>query len=141
MVTVEYVHALNYMYDEIMGRQFPKLLLTLVNPKNLDVAIETDAYLDTGAERSIFKADLARALDLVFDSGLRMPYGSIIPSGGGYARIHLVILSHPDLGEFPLDIGFAEGPHGRNLLGRDFFNLMQIGFRENQQIFYVTMAP
>src|SRR2546426_1543969 len=131
MVTVEYVHTLNYMYDEIMGRQFPKLLLTLVNPKNLDIAIETDAYLDTGAERSIFKADLAPALELKFDSGSRIKYGSSTPGGGGQARIHRVILSHPDLGEFPLDIGFAEGPHSRNLLGRDFFNLMQIGFREN----------
>ena len=29
----------------------------------------------------------------------------------------------------------------RNLLGRDFFNLLQIGFRERRQVFYVSLEP
>ena len=40
-----------------------------------------------------------------------------------------------------LDIGFSTVPLRRNLLGRDFFNLVQIGFRERQQVFYVRGEP
>ena len=49
------------------------------------------------------------------------------------ACLHAVRLSHPELGCFDLEIGFSPFPLRRNLLGRDFFNLVQIGFRERQQ--------
>ena len=50
-------------------------------------------------------------------------------------------LFHGDLGEFELEIGFSESPIRRNILGRDFFNLLQIGFRERYLVFYVTPTP
>lgn len=55
--------------------------------------------------------------------------------------VHPIRLSHPDLGDFNLEIGFSTVPLRRNLLGRDFFNLVQIGFRERQQVFYVKTEP
>jgi len=57
------------------------------------------------------------------------------------ARLHGVIASHPDLGPFHLTVGFSQGPIRRNLLGRDFFSLMQIGFREHYSAFYLTAIP
>ena len=57
------------------------------------------------------------------------------------AIIHSVRLSHPELGDFNLEIAFSTVPLRRNLLGRDFFSLVQIGFRERQQIFYVRAEP
>jgi hypothetical protein len=48
---------------------------------------------------------------------------------------------HPDLGSFTLEVGFSSTDIHRNLLGRDFFNLAQIGFRERFLTLYVTPAP
>jgi hypothetical protein len=131
---------LNYLYDNT-GRPFPKLLLQLTNPQVPEQAVETDAYLDSGAERSLFKADLALAIGLDLNSGQRKEYGSLVKGFGVEARLHLVRLSHPELGDFSLEIGFTESPIGRNLLGRDFFSLIQIGFRERYLTFYVTPTP
>ena len=45
---------------------------------------------------------------------------------------HRVRLSHEELGHHELRVGFSEQPIARNLLGRDFFGLFQIGFWESQ---------
>jgi len=42
---------------------------------------------------------------------------------------------------YALEIGFSENPIRRNLLGRGFFNLIQIGFRERYLTFYMTPTP
>jgi len=55
--------------------------------------------------------------------------------------IHPVRLSHPDLSDFDLEVGFSTVPLRRNLLGRDFFSMVQIGFRERHQVFYVKAEP
>ena len=57
------------------------------------------------------------------------------------ATIHPVRLTHSDLGDFELEVGFTSVNIKRNLLGRDFFNLLQIGFRERRQMFYVSLEP
>jgi hypothetical protein len=38
-------------------------------------------------------------------------------------------------------VGFSSGEIHRNLLGRDFFNLAQIGFRERHLTFFITPSP
>lgn len=48
------------------------------------------------------------------------------------ARLHRVRIDHERLGERLLEVAFSEAPVVRNLLGRDFFGLFQIGFRELQ---------
>lgn len=140
MEMVSYVHALNYRYDNT-GRPFPKLLLQLTNPQFPEQTVETDAYLDSGAERSLFKADLALAIGLDLNSGPRKEYGSTVKGAGVEARLHFVQLSHPELGDFSLEVGFTESAISRNLLGRDLFSLIQIGFREKYLTFYVTPTP
>lgn len=57
------------------------------------------------------------------------------------ARSHRVQLRHESLGDFELEIGFSTGHISRNVLGRDFLNLVQVGFRENQLAFYMTPKP
>jgi hypothetical protein len=44
-------------------------------------------------------------------------------------------------GDFNLEIGFTDRQIRRNLLGRDFFNLVQIGFREHQLQYYLNTTP
>ncbi len=57
------------------------------------------------------------------------------------ARTLPVVLAHRDLGEFSIDLRFSMNPLQRNLLGRDFFNLVQIGFRERFLETYLTATP
>jgi len=98
------------------------------------------AYLDSGAQRSLFDGTLAMSIGLDLLAGHRLMFGSAV----GFSiegTIHPVRLSHPDLASFDLEIGFSTVPLRRNLLGRDFFNLVQIGFRERQQLFHVRVEP
>ena len=69
-----------------------------------DGALEIQCHLDSGAEVSLFDGEIAH--------GIR----------------------HEELGEHELRVGFSEQRQARNLLGRDFFNLFRIGFRERQSI-------
>lgn len=57
------------------------------------------------------------------------------------AYLHTVRLSLPDVAEFDLEIAFTDVQIRRNLLGRNFFDLAQIGFRERQLEYYLTFTP
>jgi len=57
------------------------------------------------------------------------------------SRLHQVRLFHPALGSFDLEVAFSTSPIARNLLGRDFFRRVQIGFRESHATFCVTAQP
>lgn len=139
LLTVSYSHQLHYLYG-VAQERFPGLLLRIWNPANPGLALETDAHLDSGAERSLLDGWIGRAIGLNLLNGLRIPYQST----AGHTiegRLHQVGLSHPDLGQFQLEVGFTMGPIARNLLGRDFFKLIQIGFREQYLAIYVTPTP
>lgn len=58
------------------------------------------------------------------------------------ARIHPVqiVLAGIDT-PFNLPLAFAMTDIHRNLLGRDFLNLIQIGFRESQVQFFLEPTP
>ena len=102
--------------------------------------METDAFIDSGAENSLFNGAFAHSLGIDLLDGRPKVYVGI---GGNQidARIHGVKISNPDIGEFALDVGFSTSQISRNLLGRDFFNLVQIGFRERQLSFMITPEP
>ena len=57
------------------------------------------------------------------------------------ARIHRLVLAHARLGRFTLDAAVSTVPIQRNLLGRDFFQHIQLGFRELHHTFMITAAP
>lgn len=139
MFPVTYTHQHDYLYES-RDRRFPGLVIQVQNPDAPDRPVEVRAHLDSGAEYSLFNGWIAHSigLDLYLSSERRYA-----PTKGDSveARVHRVNLVHPDLGRFALDVGFSTDQIRRNLLGRDFFNLVQIGFRERHSVFYVTPTP
>jgi len=65
MVTVQYVAEFAYTYDPLSGDPFPLLPLQLANPHAPTQALDINAYLDSGAQRSLFDGWIATALGLI----------------------------------------------------------------------------
>ena len=105
-----------------------------------EVGIDADAYLDSGAERSLFNGDFLTALGVDLANNKQKSYQSTV-GDTITAYLHDVRISVPEAGDFNLEIGFTDRQIRRNLLGRDFFNLVQIGFRENQLCYFMIAVP
>lgn len=139
MENVSYEYRFEYPRNP-EGNPFPILQLRVLNPSDPEKGLDIDAYLDSGAEYSLLNGWIAVLLGLDLFSGSERKYGPIAgPIITG--RVHRVRLSHPILGDFDMDIGFSTDGINRDVLGRDFFNLIQIGFRERQLTFYVSPRP
>ena len=138
MVMVSYTHAFNYAI--IGGASYPVLPIRISSAYSSDVKLDTDAYLDSGAQRSLFDGWIATALGLDLLAGRDMTYAS---TSGAHipAKLHHVRLFRPDLGNYELEIGFSLDRIARNLLGRDFVASVQIGFREQHLTFYIEPSP
>lgn len=138
MVRVDYQYSFNYR--QLHAGSFPIIQVRITRQDNPDVGIDTDAYLDSGAERSLFNGQLLAALEIDLANDKRKLYGSTTGVFiTGYH--HDVRITVPDVGEFNLEIGFSESQIIRNLLGRDFFNLVQIGFRERRLQYFLNIFP
>src|SRR5262249_8090177 len=137
MVTIQYVAEFAYTHDPLSGDPFPILLLQVANPHDPGQALDINAYLDSGAQRSLFDGWIATALGFDLLSGPELRYISIAGVGLA-ARLYQVRLTHPNLGSVELEVGFSTAPISRNLLGRDFFNFFQIGFHERYLTFYMS---
>lgn len=137
--SITYDHRFAYAHDPD-GEQYPRLSFQLATTSEPKLALDVDAHLDCGAGRSLFNGRLGSALGLDILSGSEITFqattGALL-----VARVHPMRLTHPDLGSFDLDIAFSSSDIHRNLLGRDFFNLVQIGFRERHMMFYMTPNP
>ena len=94
--------------------------------------IEIRAQLDSGAEYSLFQGGLAVAIGLDQLFVFNLANGAPLES-----RILSITLSHAELGRFNLLARFSTGPLRRNILGRDFFDLLQIGFDEHHSEVYL----
>ncbi len=140
MIGVSYQYQFPYPYDERTGRSFPRLAFTVVNRQDLSRSLDVDAYLDSGAERSFFNGEIATALGIELLGGEECPYATTT-GAEIHGRVHPVRLSHPELGSFDLEVAFSLDRIQRNLLGRDFFALTQIGFREQHSMIFVTPSP
>ena len=125
---------------DLDGKRYPRLTLHVSNPQQPDLAVDTQAYLDSGAERSLFSGWIGVAIGIDVLSGRQLSYETTVGSHLT-ATVHPIRLSHPELGEFDLEAGFSSVEIKRNLLGRDFFNLIQIGFRERHLRFFITPTP
>ena len=138
MWTVSYPYRFNYRL--VNDEPFPVVVLRLSNPLQPDRKMDVDAYLDSGTQRSLFNGWRAMALGLDLLAG---PSKSYTPTSGQAieARLHTVRVHHENLGDFELEVGFSTGEIRRELLGRDFFNLAQIGFRERQLEYYLDPSP
>ncbi len=103
-----------------------------------DQAVDVDAFLDSGAETSLFDGAFLEVIGLNLLSGRPRSFISTMgPTHEG--RMHRVRLEHEQLGNFDLEIGFSTGPISRNLLGRDFFDFLEVGFREHQESFLIEV--
>ncbi len=139
MVDVSYTHQFAYAYTP-QGSRFPGFVIRLANPQQPEQGIDVDAFLDSGCERSLFDGRHAGSLGINLLAGRLKTYASTAGYGVD-ARLHEVLLLHPGLGEFRLEVGLSTDGIARNLLGRDFFNLIQVGFRERHLAFYIEPTP
>ena len=138
MTTVSYSYEFPYGY--YAERRVPQIPVRISNPSLPGRAVDVDVHFDSGAERSLFNGDFASALEIDLFGGPDQPYESL--SGNRISgRLHGIKIFHPQLGEFPLVVGFSTQPIHRNILGRDFFNLIQIGFRERYLSFLIDPKP
>lgn len=139
MEAVVYQIQLPYLRHQ-NGRSYPGLVVQLENPNNRENALDLRAELDSGAEFSLFDGNLAESIGLDLASGNPFRF---VTTNSSYidARILPVVISEPDLGRFPIGLRFSVNQIQRNLLGRDFFNLVQIGFRERHLEVFLTPVP
>jgi len=135
--TVTYAYAFGYV--SVGARTLPLMHVVVRAPNGQ--AVEADACLDSGASDSLFDGEILAGIGINLLDGTLRRYGSAIVGVGIDARIHRVRLEHTELGTFELDVGFSMGPISRNLLGRDFFRLIQLGFREYHQTLFVEPTP
>jgi len=138
VVTVDYSHR--FYYREMIEGRSPVLTATISTLAGGEESIDVDAYLDSGASTSLFNGSFLTALHVPLINDRRKSFTST--AGHSIeAYIHRLRLTLPELGSFDLDIGFSSTQIVRNLLGRDFFNLVQIGFRERQLEYYLYPQP
>jgi len=105
------------------------------------MAVTTDACLDSGTSQSLFDGELLAGIGVALFNGPERRYSSTVSGSGMTARVHRVRLEHAQLGTFALDVGFSTVPISRNLLGRDFFELVQLGFRESHKSVFIEPNP
>ena len=111
--------------------------MDLKNRASSTPPIEIRAALDSGAEYSLFDGALAPLIGLDLFAGERFVF-SFANGLSLEARIFPVEVSHADLGSFNLPARFSTGPLRRNILGRDFFDLLLVGFDEHRSEVYLT---
>ena len=138
MVTVIYQHERSYR--DLGTGGVPVVALSISLRDHTQNTIDVDAHLDSGAERSLFNGFIIASLGAELLNANSKPYSSTVGDEiTGY--LHRVRLTVPEVGSFELEVGFSDRLIRRNLLGRDFFNLVQIGFRENQLKYYLNPSP
>ncbi len=121
---------------EADGSLFPGLIIELQNSRTGASTMEINAELDSGAEYTLFQGHWARAIGLDVFNGTPFTFG--LANGLALdARILPVVISVGDLGRFNLQARFSTGPLIRNILGRDFFVLLPIGFDEHHSEIYL----
>ncbi len=112
------------------------LVIHLQNPMTGAKTLETPVELDFGAEYSLFDGQLA--VDVGLDLFNGKPFVFELANGISLdARIVSVVLSHSELGQFSFQGRFSTGPLRRNILGRDFFDLLPVGFDEHHSEVYL----
>ncbi len=139
MTPISYDFELDYSHSA-EGKLCPLLRLVASIAGDPAAAVELEAVLDSGAERSLFNGKIGLALGLDVLRGPEISFSSVAGSLLS-ANLHSVRLSHADLGTFELEVAFSTGEIRRNILGRDFFDLVQVGFREHQLKLFVTPTP
>lgn len=138
MIRVEYLHQ--FAYRDMAEGQSPVLQVTISRLDEANNAIDVDVYLDSGTSISLFNGFLVTQLGLGLINDKKRVFRSTV-GGSLEAYLHRVQITVPGVRVFDLEIAFSNGQIARNLLGRDFFNLVQIGFRERRFEYYLNPRP
>jgi hypothetical protein len=134
--SISFDHDLDYL-DTTFGWA-PALVVAVENPQEPGKSYDTVGFLDTGAEMTLFDGELIQVLGIEMLSGKKQDF-SFTQGASMSARQHDVFLSHPALGKLRFPVYFSLGPIHRNLFGRDFLELLQVGFRQYDQMFFLSL--
>jgi hypothetical protein len=138
LTTVVYQFRIPYL-RRLDGSPFPGLVVELQNAFTGAKTLEINAELDSGAEYSLFQGQWALAIGLDLFGGT--PFALGLANGSSLdSRILPVVITHGELGRFNFHARFSTGPLRRNILGRDFFDLLQVGFDEHHSEVYLGAA-
>ena len=128
---VEYEIDKDYTYMS-NGNLAPQLIVRISSQNGEPV--EFAAVVDTGAEFSVFKADYLQSLGLNYIDGEKINVSSACNTFPVYK--HKIILSVLDKINFEVIVGFSDATR-RDLLGRDFLDMVQFGMREHHRQFFL----
>jgi len=117
---------IKFKYAARRDREFPLIPITLIKE---NVEIDTDALIDSGANISVFREEIAECLEIVIEDGEEILLQGLGGRIVGY--IHQLKIRVDD-DEFPSKVVFSkELTVGLNILGREgFFEYFQITFNE-----------
>jgi hypothetical protein len=138
VITITYQHECSYR--DLGTGEAPVLALSVSMAANSRNTIDVDAHLDSGAEVSLFNGFIIPSLGGELLNSNRKSFRSTA-GDEVIAYLHRVRIVVPEIGNFDWEIGFSDRQIRRNLLGRDFFNRVQIGFRENHLKYYLNPSP
>ncbi len=115
-----------FPYVHFHGRAYPLIPLTL---RRGDRAVRTFALLDSGASISVFRPEIAKALQIPLTRSNGMRLGT--PRGGVDIRLATIHVSVEET-RFPVRIGFSSRHAATfNIVGREgFFRRFSICFNE-----------
>jgi hypothetical protein len=136
MISVNY--SLEFNYRNYQDIPFPALTVGVRNPVNGE-SVEHDAFLDSGAVRSVFFGTIPETLGLNILDGEEWTFHT----NAGHSiearilPIQIVLTEDGIQSVFNLPLAFSMVDLQRNLLGRDFFDRIQVGFRESQSRFFI----
>lgn len=139
MLIVAYAERYPYRYETV-DRAYPIFTVMLRNPLDATQAVEADGFLDSGAEISVFGGWVAQAIGLDPTAGRPWRLESALGAAISARRME-VHVQIPGVGRYPLIPAFVLDEMKRNLLGRDIFNMMQLGFQERHQEFLLGPNP
>jgi hypothetical protein len=97
------------------------------------------ALVDSGADHSVFHADIARDIGLVLESGTREVFSGV--EGGALpAWLHRLSIEVVGIeGVCPLVAGFVDSPGVSAILGQDgFFDAHRIKFEKDHNTFEIS---
>ena len=117
---------IKFKYGARRDREFPIIPVTLIKE---NIEIDTDALIDSGANISVFREEIAECLEIVIEHGEEILLQGLGGRIVGY--IHEIKVRVDDE-QFPCNIVFSkELTVGLNILGREgFFEYFQVIFNE-----------
>jgi len=117
---------IKFKYATRKDRKFPIIPITLIKES---IAIDIDVLIDSGANISVFREEIAECLEIVIEDGEEILLQGLGGRIVGY--IHELRVRVDDE-EFPCKVVFSkELTVGLNILGREgFFEYFQVTFNE-----------